>query len=365
MDVDREKVKELLKCSLCTDYFHDPVTLSCQHTFCMACLGDTATTVVVKDFDIKIPNECPACGKNVFVPPCRNNTLQDLVNVFVEPEKLKLLQQEHDKKLNDNMAQKIYNELLKSNWRRYIETVRGNNMYQPIQIAGPMGDNYNADDQLPGFPEHAQNGADIKKKLEAEVKAELEDEIDQETTTVVDCLSCAVCKSVLCESVTLFCQHTFCRGCLENKNVTKCPMCNLTISKVPADDNTLLLLLSEATLDKEIKDKYDSIKLSREIVVAVKPILKKSVAIEFPADNYGLNSVGTIRADYLRPPMYYNNVLPAYRYNDCILTDGQTNSKIVKMFTAVQTHMQKWATLYTFGFLTTMAFAGIFNNKKN
>jgi hypothetical protein len=53
-----EKVKNLRKsitCPICLDYFHHPVTLSCYHSFCHACIMDA----------IAVRNVCPMCSVRV------------------------------------------------------------------------------------------------------------------------------------------------------------------------------------------------------------------------------------------------------------------------------------------------------------
>ena len=59
-------IKELLKCSICLDLFIEPVTLNCQHSFCMNCINKTN----------KI--SCPLCKANISIPIQKNIILDSL-----------------------------------------------------------------------------------------------------------------------------------------------------------------------------------------------------------------------------------------------------------------------------------------------
>ncbi|XP_033982712.1 E3 ubiquitin/ISG15 ligase TRIM25-like, partial [Trematomus bernacchii] len=56
-------------CSICLDVFTDPVSTSCGHNFCKACISE--------HWDTKVPSQCPNC-KEVF-----NIKPELLVNTFI------------------------------------------------------------------------------------------------------------------------------------------------------------------------------------------------------------------------------------------------------------------------------------------
>lgn len=66
----QNNLEELLKCSICTDIFYEPITLLCQHSFCKKCLDNSNT------------NKCPYCNLKIFVPPQVNYVLQALAYKF-------------------------------------------------------------------------------------------------------------------------------------------------------------------------------------------------------------------------------------------------------------------------------------------
>ncbi|KAF8819011.1 FHA domain-containing protein, partial [Cardiosporidium cionae] len=58
-----------LTCSICLEYFHLPVTLSCGHTYCRYCVGST-----------KLPGKrCPLCRQPIGNPLCINTVLTNLI----------------------------------------------------------------------------------------------------------------------------------------------------------------------------------------------------------------------------------------------------------------------------------------------
>uniref|UniRef100_A0A8C3HCR6 RING-type domain-containing protein n=1 Tax=Chrysemys picta bellii TaxID=8478 RepID=A0A8C3HCR6_CHRPI len=63
-------LQDELTCSICLDYFKDPVSLDCDHNFCRAC--------ITQSFDTDI--SCPQC-REIF--PQRNLKLnRQLRNIF-------------------------------------------------------------------------------------------------------------------------------------------------------------------------------------------------------------------------------------------------------------------------------------------
>lgn len=52
---------------------------------------------------------------------------------------------------------------------------------------------------------------------------------EQEAEPVNDPLKCPVCMNIFLFPVTLLCQHTFCRNCIQRPEVRCCPTCRLTM----------------------------------------------------------------------------------------------------------------------------------------
>uniref|UniRef100_A0A8C2C1A7 Si:ch211-216p19.6 n=1 Tax=Cyprinus carpio TaxID=7962 RepID=A0A8C2C1A7_CYPCA len=52
---------EQCMCSICQDFFTDPVTIPCGHNFCMACIS--------QHWDSSMKTQCPLCKKNFHLRP--------------------------------------------------------------------------------------------------------------------------------------------------------------------------------------------------------------------------------------------------------------------------------------------------------
>ncbi|KAL1192708.1 putative E3 ubiquitin protein ligase DRIPH [Cardamine amara subsp. amara] len=62
LKVEKKKVKEYLTCSLCTNFFNRPTTISeCIHTFCRICIHDKLLTEKLQ--------ACPICKVHLGVFP--------------------------------------------------------------------------------------------------------------------------------------------------------------------------------------------------------------------------------------------------------------------------------------------------------
>lgn len=82
-----------LFCSVCQDYFKDPVILSCTHSFCYGC--------VVQWWDTKEVRECPFCRTIITSnnDPPRNLVLKNLCDAFVLEIKSGVFCRLHSEKL--------------------------------------------------------------------------------------------------------------------------------------------------------------------------------------------------------------------------------------------------------------------------
>ncbi|MCI4394896.1 hypothetical protein PGIGA_G00174120 [Pangasianodon gigas] len=66
-----------LKCSICIDLLKEPVTTSCGHTFCSACLGCHMT---INDL------VCPLCKQHLKIKPKINIAFRDILKDFLESQ---------------------------------------------------------------------------------------------------------------------------------------------------------------------------------------------------------------------------------------------------------------------------------------
>ncbi|XP_062376343.1 nuclear factor 7, brain-like [Sardina pilchardus] len=71
-------LEENLTCSICNDFYHEPVSLSCQHNFCCACL--------TKAWETKEDRTCPVCRRKSsrgLQPEMKNSTLKNIVEAYL------------------------------------------------------------------------------------------------------------------------------------------------------------------------------------------------------------------------------------------------------------------------------------------
>ena len=73
----KQRLNDIIECSICQETYTDPVVLPCIHTFCLACLQ-----TLVNNSDDDEQFSCPLCRKQVMVPDGGVNNL--LRNLFIE-----------------------------------------------------------------------------------------------------------------------------------------------------------------------------------------------------------------------------------------------------------------------------------------
>jgi hypothetical protein len=109
---NKQKIKNILTCTLCSKLLCHPITLHCQETFCQSC---------IKLYSLKTKKQdCPSCHKDSFYQPTHNFKLWDLINKIF-PDEVKA-REEEIKKNTPKMTQEeqIKEEIIKNNWREII-----------------------------------------------------------------------------------------------------------------------------------------------------------------------------------------------------------------------------------------------------
>jgi hypothetical protein len=121
-DVSIDDIEEHLKCDVCKDFFNEPKTLFCQHTFCASCLISQ--------------KECPMCRLKIHLPDATNNIFDVLVAAIYGNEKVKELENRHKKeKLEKEMLPKVLAEL-NGNLNSTLKTSRsGGNVDIDINVS--------------------------------------------------------------------------------------------------------------------------------------------------------------------------------------------------------------------------------------
>ncbi len=116
-DISIDDIEEHLKCDVCKDFFNDPKTLFCQHTFCASCLISQ--------------NECPMCRLKIHLPDGTNNIFDVLVASIYGNEKIKEIENRHKKeKLEKELLPKVLSEL-------------NNNLNSTLRTSGQITPNNN------------------------------------------------------------------------------------------------------------------------------------------------------------------------------------------------------------------------------
>jgi len=71
---------------------------------------------------------------------------------------------------------------------------------------------------------------------------------------VKELLECSICFEIFKEPVTLNCQHTFCKNCINKVISKKCPLCNDLI-KIPPRQNIILDSMIQSLFKKKSEQK--------------------------------------------------------------------------------------------------------------
>ncbi|XP_073687406.1 E3 ubiquitin-protein ligase TRIM35-like [Garra rufa] len=67
-----------LSCPVCTEFFNDPVLLSCGHSFCRQCIND--------NLSLSIFRKCPVCQQASPQPPVPNLSLRDTCEAYLREQ---------------------------------------------------------------------------------------------------------------------------------------------------------------------------------------------------------------------------------------------------------------------------------------
>jgi hypothetical protein len=110
-------------------------------------------------------------------------------------------------------------------------------------------------------------------------------------------------------------------------------MCNLVIPTVPQNDNMLILTLIELLFDAGIKNKYDKIKLERNLSKNLIPIIKKNINSSMGVTSTNIEgqcikAIGPLGPDY----DYYPPIKRSIFYN-------------------INEHLRNWSLLYSWGLI--------------
>ena len=151
LQVNNERLQNTLQCAICREVFLDPVTLMCQHTFCLECLNKATgsgkeqepdLTVSEQDLEeVGLPiatrapppvlmrqqsmavlcdsSECPLC-KAPFILPANANSLIDTLCEILAPDRWqkRVDEQTAKRKANEDFSLEV--ERLKKNMLRTL-----------------------------------------------------------------------------------------------------------------------------------------------------------------------------------------------------------------------------------------------------
>lgn len=92
-----------LECSVCFNYFNRPVTLMCQHTYCMNCI-------------VRV-DKCPLCRVKAFIPPAVNPLIAKLVIDKIGQEAYdkrtsEFKEESDDRKKESEVRRQVFRELI-------------------------------------------------------------------------------------------------------------------------------------------------------------------------------------------------------------------------------------------------------------
>ena len=81
-DLHVKEMEEIVTCRICSNFFSDARTLSCQHCFCLSCLINFQTTPFIKPCPICKEDTVPAVHELHRLPA--NRAVNDMVAVVVQ-----------------------------------------------------------------------------------------------------------------------------------------------------------------------------------------------------------------------------------------------------------------------------------------
>lgn len=97
-EMKQYSIDENCKCDVCKDFLFEPVTLFCQHTFCMSCV-----------ISLK---ECPMCRLKIYIPKKQNKIFTELITILYGHEKnIELANKFKKEKIEKELKPKILDEL--------------------------------------------------------------------------------------------------------------------------------------------------------------------------------------------------------------------------------------------------------------
>ena len=113
---------EDLKCGICRNILHKPVTLFCQHNFCLGCLRRLENKV------------CPLCNKTFLPIVCYNILLDDICKKMF-PDEHNLAEDEHNHieqefELRNRITSEIYDRIGHAN----LQHALANNLSMPMSV---------------------------------------------------------------------------------------------------------------------------------------------------------------------------------------------------------------------------------------
>lgn len=108
---------EILTCGICKEIMNEPLTITCNHTFCYMCIAKTDENM------FNMTRECPLCKKKYCLPPqtITNYVLRDVIKKVITEKKydnIKKLQEKNRIKLS--LRNQAINELRNENYDSII-----------------------------------------------------------------------------------------------------------------------------------------------------------------------------------------------------------------------------------------------------
>ncbi|XP_007444797.2 tripartite motif-containing protein 10-like, partial [Python bivittatus] len=212
---------EEITCSLCQDYFKDPVIIvECGHSFCQGCLGQ-----YYMEFGNII--SCPQCRKLILERNFRpNRKLDKDVEEAINQHERKREKMEKGLSERHQEPLKLFCKQEKVFCCAHCEMSKKHEDYKmaPAEVA------------LQDY-----EGSQAQKELCS---------MDEATLPEQDII-CSICQEDLSEPVTVACGHNFCQDCLKNYcderedlheelGELNCPICRVKIKKGDYQPNCLL-----------------------------------------------------------------------------------------------------------------------------